>query len=607
MPHTLSTIPFEILGEILFYLDAETLKTLRQAIACRRMLAFTAQLLFQKFTIRLGARFHPIEKIEALLSKPPLSEPTESENGYGGILAYVRLFVLDTRYAIMLDGYSRDLEALTLGRNFLRQELPVLPSHVVRRQVEAMGTLVKVVEKMVTICYQLVEVRWLTSGSFNLEAHEKIASALSSAVLHKRYRFNVTLILNSVSKLQDYCPSLSNLHRVAVRIIQGDETPLDGSHGQLLAHIVLNSKDNLQHFMLDLQGLRTSLAGTRPLCGALEQATELKSLETYALGGFTLDLDFSNLTKLEHIASVQVQSWRLAGIQDDTEEDFLWEPDDESSYQYKLFQGITKSGARLKRVCVMNYGRAIHGFLMRNESSITQIDLFGFVQRDDEFMRLFWEDVVPKYSSSLKRIGVTYGDDKGPSKWASDPRYPAKLALSQCKNLETLKICCLDANLEPERSHIRPMIESLLVACPKLTAIYIDFSGRATSRHARWTRRVLGLPWECRWPEAEARALQGRSLDVIFEARSGPCVRPGCWMTKLNLIRSRLLPSHETDYFDEHYGMDLAYDVHLIIWQLSKAHVQGPKMFKFDQTQIYQRDDGSEKIWGAYEGFYSYL
>ncbi|KAF3228578.1 hypothetical protein TWF191_002434 [Orbilia oligospora] len=617
MPHTLSTIPPELLTEILSYLGIPSLKFLRRAIPCRRILTFTAQILFREFTIRLATPAGSAMRLGEFLNyKPPLSEPTETDSGYGGIFANMRRFVLDTRYPIISNN-GRGLEAIMLGRDFLRQDLPKLASYVERQQLEGLENLIEVVEKIIATGCRLTEISWLTSGSLYPYVHASLSSMLCSPVTERQYQLHVLLITNSVSNLMHYCPQLSNLHRFTIRFIENLDTTniyncLDPEHVQCLAQTILRSKDSLQHFMLDLRGVQTSPRANRPLFAALEQATELRSLETYALGGFTLDLDFTNLKKLVYIASAQTRVWQLAEGKY-TETNDPWDPDDEASYQYKLFQQILNSDVRLERVCVMNYGKAIHNFFLRNESCITHIDLFGISEANKELAPLFWEQVVPKYAATLKKIGARFANDDGAWIWKDDPQNLVKAALSQCKNLEVLKICFYcgaSAPGQPTRvgrneNHILPMIDSLSTTCSKISTIYIDFCGPAAELQAEDSRWQI-LKWTGRPKEG---ILEERYLDIIFEVRAGPCARTTVpTLSKISQLRKRLLGSYpkKPDYLAGYTGMPLLYDAHIISWQLPISECKKPGRYMAYSDEVYRYDDGSEKEWGAYEEFLQY-
>ncbi|KAK6495192.1 hypothetical protein TWF481_003218 [Arthrobotrys musiformis] len=605
MPHTLSTIPVELLNEILSYLSAPTLKFLRQAIPCRRILTTTAQILFHNFTIRLAASSGSVVRLEALLRKPPLSEPTEAESGYGGIFANVKTFVLDTRYPIVLHRNPGDLAAIKLGRAFLRESLPTLSSGAARRQTEALGTLVEVVEKLIAEGHRISTFSWLTSGSVPSGLHETLSSLLCSAVAERGYKLHVTLIVNSTTSLMHYCPQLSNLHRMVIRFIENTDIRntyplLDMDHSQCLSRLVLRSKDTLQHFMLDLRNVQTSPGTVRPLYTALEQATELRSLQTYALSGFTLDIDFTNLKKLVHIASAQSGTWNPTGGRD-AYTDSYWCPEDGDSYQGRLFQRILDSDVKLERICAMNYGQAVHQFLLKNTSPITHIDLFGIFEENAELAGLFWEEVVPKYSATLKKIGVRFAEDKGAWTWKNAPETQVNNALSQCRNLDTLKIC--STTTAGDHTSIIPMVESLAATCPKLSTIYIDFCCASTEQRAHDTRwQIIG--WK---DDSEKKVFQNRRLRIVFEARAGPCARAD-WpsVAKLGKIRQKLMSIYETDRLAEHTEMSLLYDTHFIEWNLSNRPYGLPGQPRFCSSERYRHDDGLEKVWGAYEEFLHY-
>ncbi|KAK6498106.1 hypothetical protein TWF506_004347 [Arthrobotrys conoides] len=607
MPHTLSNIPPELLAEILSYLGVPSLKFLRQAIPCRRLLTLTAQIIFQDFTIRLATPAGSLGRLEALLHyRPLLSEPPETDGGYGGVFANIRRLVLDTRYPIVFNN-GCGLEAIKLGRDFLQEDLPILSSHVVRQQLEGLGILVKVVEKIVATGHRINEISWLTSGSLHRNVHESLSSILCSPVTARQYQLHVLLIIRSAPILLNYCPQLSNLHRLTIRFVDNIgtthiHTSFDPEHAQCLAELILRSKDSLKHFMLDLRGVETSSISIRPLCTALEQATELRSLQTYALSGFTLDLDFTNLKKLVHIASVQAKIWyRVEG--GDMEREKVWNPDDEDSYQNKLFQQISNSDIQLERVCVMNYGKSIHEFFLRNGSGITQIDLFGVYFANKELAPLFWEHVVPKYAATLKKIGARFTNDDGEWTWKDNPQNLVKAALSQCKKLEVLKICFYDVGRN--ENFIAPMIDSLTTTCLKLSTIYIDFSGSGVQLQAQSTRWKI-LKWADKPKEG---ILEGRDLNIIFEVRAGPGARTDpSSLGKLGQLRTKLLGrySRKPDRLAEYTGMPLLSDTHIISWRLSPSKSTGPGSHVVYNDEVYEYDDGSEKVWGAYEEFLRY-
>ncbi|KAK6347548.1 hypothetical protein TWF718_005387 [Orbilia javanica] len=606
MPHTISTIPIELLTEILSYLNIQSLKYLRQAIPCRRILTLTAQTLFQDFKIRLATSSGSIHRLGMLSAyKAPLSEPTEIDSGYGGVFANVKRFVLDTRYAVITNNYGRGFEAINLGRDFLKQELPALSGYVIRQQLEGMEVLLRAVETIVNTGQQLNEINWLTSGSLYPDIHQRLCSLLCTPRADRQYKLNVKLIVNSVTTLLHYCPHLSNLHRVTIRLIDNLDTrniytSLDTEHSQGLAQLILQSQHSLEHFMLDLRNIQTSPAAIRPLCRALEQATELRSLETYSHNGFTLDLDFTNLNKLEHLASVQPESWSLddgkAGHQG---------LDDENSYQNKLLQQISNSGIRLKGICVMNYNHSIHGFFLRNKSDIEHIEIFGVEVQNQQLAEKFWKEVVPKYSATLKKLSVHFAEDNGTWTWKDEPGNLAKDALSKCRCLEALRICFNE--VERQDDYLQQMITSLGRTCPKLAAIFIDFCGGGAELQASRARYKI-LNWRDNSPD---KVFQNRVFDIVFETRSGPCAPENTSVLQMiRNIRAKLSGIYFTDQLAGYTGMRaMLYDTHIIFWRLPEPRSIGGSYhaWGFSFCESYYYDDGWGKTpWGAYEGFLQY-
>ncbi|KAF3929917.1 hypothetical protein AA313_de0202998 [Arthrobotrys entomopaga] len=235
-----------------------------------------------------------------------------------------------------------------------------------------------------------------------------------------------------------------------------------GLHEMREAGKVVSRCPGLKGFEFYSQAAVFSYETSESLRSELNKTDDLEVFKIDSNLGFTHDMDWSKLGKVKELwASVEGSVTH----KEDLEE---------------LYAGFMDAGTSLNILSIERYTEPTHEYLQNCKNTLQAIEIWGS-WNNVELADAFWDEVIPKHASTLKRLSIQNqtgldpwmhtAANKAAWSWYDYTTCKAKSALIKCKALEEVTIACC----EGRTCWITEMVESLVAACPKLHTIDITF------------------------------------------------------------------------------------------------------------------------------------
>ncbi|KAJ6257371.1 hypothetical protein Dda_8260 [Drechslerella dactyloides] len=537
----LTALPFELLVEVATNLDKASLKALRIACPTSKISAVTRPLLFRTIVLRLGT----LEwTLNWATSRFPYLETLQDEaSSSTSIFAECRKLFIDTRYpfAVTADrSIARRDEVDRLGIQAFDDDL-IDPLRIDIEEVEQ-GAFLKLLRAVHSAAKGLRTVEWRTTDDAPFDMHKGICELLFNPDAAKNYTLDVAITVTP-SDGPPYLEKLSNINFLAIKIAARRRSEFNPSGEFQTAGAVVKRCPNLRGFEFYSKAAVFTYETSEPLRAPLNNIAE-PTLEIFKADsnlGFTHGLKWNKLRNVKQLWISGDSS--ITYVQDLTE----------------LFNGFDSVGASLDRLSIENYNEPIHNYLVRGNSTLADLELWGFWKNERLGVR-FWEEVIPHHAPTLRRLKIHNLSNPRIWSWLNYQDNLAKKNLRKCIHLEDLTISFCDGH----KCFLPDLIEDLVPVCPRLHTISLVYNLYTPKGGIEATTLALNS-----WSSTDSSIFDGRAITLRYEDPYKGCMCFG-----------RKSPDDEIP--------DLWFDRLVQTWRL----VRSDGVYTFDrQNDIYLTDD----------------
>ncbi|KAK6502660.1 hypothetical protein TWF506_003238 [Arthrobotrys conoides] len=513
----ITTLPYELIHDITSkYLTRTCLKSLRIAIPTPIICSATAPLLFQTITLRLGNITNSHEK---LISKSEYIKnlPRSTHRDHGddieddggdnknntsdGMFRFVKKLVVDVRYPLAVT------ETAVRNMDVEGREYRFRPSGDLRQIEEMVGDVeaelfLDTVEEVVRKATRRGQLRFLRvhlSDLMSYKQNKRLLSLVCTPSLSRPHHLSISQTFRKFENLETFISPISNCDNLDLIFDAWPPSELSESQIELVIETISRCPD-ISGLGIFTRSHDICDEGAKKLWDTISHLTGLERLVVKTMTGtFPEKLGTIACKGLKTLELVRRDSWQgdsgLIG-------DFL-----------KL---LNHSGVKLEKLTVNRYHTYIQEQMLL-QTGITSLEIRGkLAMAMEDYATSFWQDVIPVFAPSLKRLRV-YSCKEGSWSWYDRDDNLAKIAIRKCKKLEELMISFWAPENRP-KNYIEYLVRDLLIHNPVMKQLNMKFCLRDMRKKLNSSDNLLDcmVVEKSEWPGVPV----DRMFEVVYDRKT---------------------------------------------------------------------------------------